>query len=201
MSDKKDYRDEMNERKEDDLEQESKKDFSAGEESQEETKDESSKENEASEKSDASESADELFDEIESLKNSMLRLQADFNNYRNRSEKEKSSLIRNANEGLIIELLPAIDNFNRAFKAADDAGIEPEMIEGFKLIEKDLITTLKSQGLEEIDSDGQMFDPNYHEAVLAEESDKDSGTVLETLKKGYKLNDKVIRASVVKVSK
>lgn len=142
----------------------------------------------------------ESYDEIEDLKNSLLRLQADFSNFRKRSEKEKEDTIKFASEGLITALLPILDNFYRAFDAAQAQGVEGDWLEGFALIQKDLIQVLESKGLEEIEATGQAFDPEYHQAVLTEPSDGESGIVLETLQKGYKLRDKVIRPSIVKVS-
>ena len=143
---------------------------------------------------------DEAPDEIEDLKNSLLRLQADFSNYRKRVDKEKVDTINYANEDLISDLLPVIDDFNRAFVAAENQGTNLELIEGFTMINKNLLSILNSYGLEEIESDGQTFDPNFHQAILTEESEKESGIVLETLQKGYVLNEKVIRPSMVKVS-
>lgn len=145
-------------------------------------------------------SEDHVEDEIEDLKNSLIRLQADFNNYRTRSQKEKAETIKNASADLISEILPVLDNFERAFIAVEEADINPEILEGFKLIEKELINILKAQGLEKIDSDGKEFDPNFHQAVVTEKSDEGSGIILETLQKGYMLNEKVLRPSIVKVS-
>ena len=78
--------------------------------------------------------------------------------------------------------------------------VDEGLIEGFRLIQKDLLNILKNEGLEVIESDGEIFDPNFHEAIATEPSDKEAGTILETLQKGYKFNDKVLRASIVKVS-
>lgn len=147
-----------------------------------------------------SDSESQLDEEIENLKNSLLRLQADFTNYKNRSIKEKSDTIKNATSSLVQDILPVLDNFSRAFIAAEQAGLNPELIEGFKLIQKDLENLLIARGLEEIESDGEIFDPNLHEAVATEPSNEESGIIIETFQKGYKLNDKVIRASIVKVS-
>lgn len=139
-----------------------------------------------------------LNSEIEELKNQLLRLQADFVNYKNRTEREKSNSIILANEGLILKLLPVLDNFNRAFTHVN---IEDETIKGFVMIKEQFESILKTEMVEEIESDGAVFDPNLHNAVMTESKDGvESGIVLETFEKGYKIKDKVIRPSMVKVS-
>ena len=141
---------------------------------------------------------EKLNSEIEELKNQLLRLQADFVNYKNRTEREKSNSIILANEGLILKLLPVLDNFNRAFTHVN---LEDEAITGFVMIKEQFEAILKSEMVEEIESDGAVFDPNLHNAVMTESKDGvDSGIVLETFEKGYKIKDKVIRPSMVKVS-
>jgi grpE len=141
---------------------------------------------------------EKLNSEIEELKNQLLRLQADFVNYKNRTEREKSNSIILANEGLILKLLPVLDNFNRAFTHVN---VEDETVKGFVMIKEQFEAILKSEMVEEIESDGAVFDPNLHNAVMTESKDGvDSGIVLETFEKGYKIKDKVIRPSMVKVS-
>ena len=136
--------------------------------------------------------------EIEELKNQLLRLQADFVNYKNRTEREKSNSIILANEDLILKLLPILDNFNRAFAHAD---LNDKIIKGFVMIKEQFESVLKSEMVEEIESDGAVFDPNLHNAVMTESKEGvKSGIVLETFAKGYKIKDKVIRPSMVKVS-
>lgn len=139
-----------------------------------------------------------LNSEIEELKNQLLRLQADFVNYKNRTEREKSNSIILANEDLILKLLPILDNFNRAFTHAD---LNDKIIKGFVMIKEQFESVLKSEMVEEIESDGAVFDPNLHNAVMTESKEGvKSGIVLETFEKGYKIKDKVIRPSMVKVS-
>ncbi len=139
-----------------------------------------------------------LNSEIEELKNQLLRLQADFVNYKNRTEREKSNSIILANEDLILKLLPILDNFNRAFVHAD---LNDKIIKGFVMIKEQFESVLKSEMVEEIESDGAVFDPNLHNAVMTESKEGvKSGIVLETFEKGYKIKDKVIRPSMVKVS-
>lgn len=139
-------------------------------------------------------------EEIEELKNSLARLQADFINYKNRTEKEKRQSIVLANEGLILKLLPIIDDLERALINAENDNKEG-FYEGINLIHENLLEILKKEGLEQIKSDNEEFDPNYHHAILMEASDDiKSNYIIETFQKGYILNDKVIRPSMVKVS-
>lgn len=137
--------------------------------------------------------------EIEKLRDSLQRLQADFTNYRNRQEKEKKDIYKYASENLIIKLLSVIDNLERALKEAQE---ESPFTKGIELVRDDLMNILKNEGLEMIDSDGQLFDANLHHAVFMEESEKvESEHIIETFQKGYTLNNKVIRPAMVKVSK
>ena len=138
--------------------------------------------------------------ELEEAQNSKLRLQADFDNYKKRVEREKQNLINYAVEGMVSELLPVIDNFERALdvKEADFEGF----YQGVEMIKNQFIEALKSQGLEEIEALDQPFDPNYHNAVSQMESeDHDSDIVVQVFQKGYKIKDKVVRPSMVVVSK
>lgn len=138
--------------------------------------------------------------EIEELKSSLQRLQADFNNYRRRVETEKQTLSTFANEKIMTELLPVLDNFERALGANEDK--EDEFYKGTELIFKQLFDAMKKFGLEEVASDSEAFDPNLHHAVFQEErEDMEPETVIETFQKGYKLSNKVIRPAMVKVSK
>ncbi|NLX61308.1 MAG: nucleotide exchange factor GrpE [Tissierellia bacterium] len=136
---------------------------------------------------------------IEDLNNKLLRLQADFIDYKNRVEREKTSIYANAAEEIILQILPILDNFERALHNMDD---DNTYYEGVKMIYDQLIDVLSKNGLKEIDCENKAFDPNYHHAVLAEEVEgKEEGIIVEVLQKGYMLNDKVIRPSMVKVAK
>lgn len=141
----------------------------------------------------------DVSNDYEDLKNTLVRLQADFNNYRNRVNKEKQSLVKYATEGMITDILSVLDNFDRAL--GPESEDESEYNKGFRLIRKELFDILQKNGLEVIESDGKVFDPNLHNAVVMEESDLGEGIVIETLQTGYKVGDKVIRPSYVKVSK
>lgn len=136
--------------------------------------------------------------ENEELKNQLIRLQADFVNFRNRTEREKSNALIFANEALILKLLPVLDNFNRAF---GHLNVEDDVVKGFVMIKEQLENVLKGEFLEEILSDGEAFDPNVHNAIMTEAREGvESGIVLKTFEKGYKIKEKVIRPSMVKVS-
>ena len=151
------------------------------------------------ESEESEESLEEEKDEsYDSLMNSYMRLQADFENYRNRTEREKSNIINLANEGLILDLLPIIDDLDRVILHGDE---EDEFIQGVSMVRDSFLKILESEGLEMVNADGEIFDPNLHHAVLTEDSNEPENTVIETLQIGYKLNDKVIRPAMVKVSK
>lgn len=144
---------------------------------------------------------EKLLKEKEDLNNSYTRLQADFTNYKKRSEKEKQSIYKYACEELVTELLAVIDNFDRALNV-DDKFKEDSFYQGVRMLYEQLMEILKKIGLEEIEAKDETFDPNFHYAVMQDEAEnKESNTVTEVLQKGYKLKDKVIRPSMVKVSK
>ena len=136
--------------------------------------------------------------EEEALNTKYLRLMADFQNYKRRTEKEKSDIYAFANEKIVSELLNVIDNFERAL----DAGNEGDsFVEGMNLIFKQLQGVLEKAGVVEIEALGHEFDPNFHHAVMTEDSEEyESGKITAVLQKGYLLNDKVIRPSMVKVA-
>lgn len=138
-----------------------------------------------------------LKDANDSLSSSLARLQADFLNYKKRIEKEKSTSVKLANEDLIMKLLPVIDDLERAYNHMESS----EYSEGINIIINNFKEVLKKEGLEEIESDNKPFDHNFHQAILMEENeDVESGNIIETFQKGYVLNGKVIRPSMVKVS-
>lgn len=167
------------------------------EENQEENREDSEEGREAED-----ESEEEILDdnsEIQKLKDSYLRLQADFANYKRRNEKEKQDIYKYASEKLITKLLSVEDNLERALGQGQD---DDPVVQGIMLVQKELMDILKSEGLTEIKSDGQPFDANVHHAVFMEESEEyDTEHVIETFQKGYKLNEKVIRPAMVKVAK
>lgn len=150
-------------------------------------------------RADLQDKVEKLEKEKEEINTQLLRLQADFINYRNRVNKEKESSISYGMETIICEILPVIDNFNRALESEENT--EDNFYKGIKMIEKQLIDVLEKNSVIEIKALGQEFDPNFHHAVVMEESQEHGpNTVVEILQKGYMLKDKVIRPSMVKVS-
>jgi molecular chaperone GrpE len=130
---------------------------------------------------------------------SYLRLAADFDNYRKRVAREHAELTTRANERLVNELLPVLDDLERALEAAAEHE-EAKLEEGVQLVHRSLASLLERHGLKEIDTDG-AFDPHVHEALLAQPAeDAEEGSVLQVLQKGYRLGDKVLRPARVIVA-
>lgn len=127
------------------------------------------------------------------------RAQADFANYKRRTEQEKSDLTRFSNAMLILNLLPVIDDLERALSTVPTALAGLTWFDGLRLIHRKLSSILESQGLEPIEAEGKDFDPNLHEAIM--HADGEEGKVLQELQKGYKLHDRVIRPAMVKVGR
>ncbi len=139
--------------------------------------------------------------ENEELNNKYLRLSADFQNFKKRVEKEKSDIYNYANEKLVLELLPIIDNFDRAFESSSNEGESESLLKGVEMIQQQFLDILIKNGVTEIPALGEPFDHNFHHAVLQENNpDYESNTVIDVFQKGYTLNGKVIRPSMVKVS-
>jgi molecular chaperone GrpE len=130
---------------------------------------------------------------VEELTATLQRLQAEFENFKKRNEKEKAMFIQFANKQLLAQLLPIIDNFERALETNKD--------EGITLIHKELTELLETHGVKVMDTNNTLFDPHKHEAMLQEASDKPVGTILQTLQKGYILGDAVLRPARVKIAK
>jgi molecular chaperone GrpE len=134
---------------------------------------------------------DELFDRLQ-------RLAAEFDNFRKRSARDAAATIERANERLVKELLPVLDDLGRALEAAAEHE-EAELEEGVRLVHRSLADLLAKEGLAEIETEGR-FDPHVHEALLSQPSDADEGAVIEVVQKGYKLGDRVLRPARVVVS-
>lgn len=138
-------------------------------------------------------------EDFNEFKDKYQRLLADFTNYKQREEASKADFKKFAVNNLVEKLLPVLDNFDRALKDQDP---ENGLVKGIVMTRDEMLNILKNEGLEEIPSDGELFDPNVHQAVLAEDSDEvESDHIIETFQKGYKLNNKVIRPAMVKVAK
>ena len=146
------------------------------------------------------EGADELLKENEKLKAEYLFLMAEFDNFRKRTLKEKSELVKNAAESTFKGLLPIVDDLERALKASKDSDAA-SMREGIELIYKKLKTYMEKNGVKEMDPDDKEFDADRHEAISAvpvpDEAQK--GKILDTIEKGYTINDKVLRHAKVVV--
>ncbi len=131
---------------------------------------------------------------------SYLRLAADFDNYRKRVAREQVELTRRANERLLNELLPVLDDLERALEAAAEHE-EAKLEEGVRLVHRSLLGLVERHGLSEIEAEGGAFDPHVHEALLAQPGEgAEQGAVLQVLQKGYRLGDKVLRPARVIVA-
>ena len=134
---------------------------------------------------------------IEELTDTLKRLQAEFENFKKRIDREKIEFARYANAEIIAGMLPVLDSFELALKNTSD---KEKFVDGIKMIYAQLYSMLESEGLKPIKSAGEKFDPYKHEVLMKEESDKPEGTILEEFQKGFLLNDKVLRFSKVKIS-
>jgi molecular chaperone GrpE len=139
--------------------------------------------------------------QVAELKDQYLRKAADFENFRKRMNQEKQSAIDYANQSLLLDIIPIIDDFERAIKSADDSEDFASFHEGVSMIEKRLINDLANKwGLKRYDSANQPFNPEIHEAIMMDKSaDVSEPTVSDDFLKGYMLKDRVVRAAKVKV--
>ena len=136
--------------------------------------------------------------ENEELIETLQRVQAEFDNYRKRAARDQESLVARAGERLVKELLPVLDDLERALEAAESHE-EAKLEEGVKLVHRQFEQILEREGLAPIETDGK-FDPNVHEALLTQPSASDEGSVIEVLQKGYRLGDRVLRPARVVVA-
>jgi molecular chaperone GrpE len=145
--------------------------------------------------------AELLKEQLEEQKNKLLRALADFDNYKKRVAFEHEQFVRFANETLITELLPILDGFGRAMEAAEKINAGEEMVKGLALIKRQLVDVLKKHGVLEIEALGRPYDANVHEAILQKEHEGPEDVIIEEMQKGYTLHGRVIRPSMVIVSK
>jgi molecular chaperone GrpE len=139
--------------------------------------------------------------ELAAANDRALRLQAEMQNLRNRTAREIADERRYAALPVLRDLLPVVDNIDRAIEAAEKAGEAENLLEGFRLVRQQLMTTLTQHQCEPITADGQPFDPNYHQAILQQPSaDVPAGHVMMVTQTGYKLHDRVVRPAQVIVS-
>ena len=136
-------------------------------------------------------------DRAESYLANWQRAEADFINYKQRNQQEREEALRFANSALILSLLPVLDDLERALNSLPPKTAKHSWVEGIKLIERKLKTSLEAQGLAYIEAEGKPFDPHLHEAIRQDKGKE--GIIIEEMQKGYKLYDRVIRASKVVV--
>ena len=141
-------------------------------------------------------------DQVAAMKDQYLRLNADFDNFRKRTLKEKENLASSAKGDFVKALLPVLDNLDLAEKNIKGSTEgEEKILTGYQNMHKQLMEILSSQGLQVVAGVGEPFDPNDHEAIMREENDEmDEDTIIEEFRKGYKIGSSLIRASMVKVS-
>lgn len=141
---------------------------------------------------------DALQRERDELVDTLQRVQAEFDNYRKRAARDQESLVARAAERLVKELLPVLDDLERALEAAE-AHEEAKLEEGVALVARSLAGALRKEGLEEVPTAGK-FDPHIHEALLSQPSEVEEGSVIEVLQKGYRLGDRVLRPARVVIA-
>lgn len=148
----------------------------------------------------ADKKTDELKEKIKELEDAKLRQIAEFQNFRNRTEKEKSQMFDLGSKNVIEKILPVVDNFERGLATVAEEEKNSSFVEGMNKIYKQLMTELDSLGVKPIEAKGTEFNPDFHNAVMQVESDElESGMVAEELLKGYTYKDSVVRHSMVSV--
>lgn len=144
---------------------------------------------------------DKKDEQIEELNDKYQRLFTEFQNFRNRSDKEKTAMFETGAKSIIEKILPVVDNFERGVATLSEEDLESPVGQGMNLIYKQLLQTLEDIGVEAIDAKGKEFDPELHNAVMHEDNDElGENVVSEELQKGYKYRDTVVRHSMVKVA-
>lgn len=145
----------------------------------------------------------ELEEQVQEQKDKYLRLFAEFENYKKRTIKEKLDMLKNASQDTLSSLLPVLDDFDRAKKVADQEGSKENFPEGIQLVYNKLYAIMANKGLTPMDSTGHDFDPEFHEAFteIPAPSEDMKGKVIDTIEKGYFLNEKIIRHAKVVVGK
>ena len=147
------------------------------------------------------EKIEKLEEEAKASEDKYLRLYAEFENFKRRKNKEIETNNVYKSQKVITEILPSLDNLERALQVESDNEEIKSLLKGVEMVYEGLLNVLKSEGVELIETENAQFDPNYHHAVMQEEdSEKESGAILDTFQKGYKLKDRVIRPAMVKVN-
>lgn len=143
----------------------------------------------------------ELQERLEEKENKLLRVQADFENYKRRARLDLEVAEKYRSQRIISDLPLALDNFERALQIDPDNEQTKSLLQGMEMVHRQILEALKNEGVEQIPSVGEQFDPNMHQAVMQVEDEAyESNAVVEELQKGYKLKDRVIRPSMVKVN-
>ncbi|HEY9577674.1 MAG TPA: nucleotide exchange factor GrpE [Pseudobacillus sp.] len=147
------------------------------------------------------EKINELEQKLEEAENRYLRLLADFDNFRRRAQLDREASEKYRAQSLISDLLPLLDNFERALKVEASNEQTKSVLQGMEMVYKGLISALEKEGVEAIESVGKEFDPNFHQAVMTDSNDQyGPNEVIEEFQKGYRLKDRIIRPSMVKVN-
>jgi molecular chaperone GrpE len=149
-------------------------------------------------KAELSERLEQVEAEREEYLADLKRVAAEFENYRKRSMRDQESMVARAHERLVKELLPVLDDLERALEAAAEHE-EAKLEEGVRLVHRELRDALAKEGLVEIETNGR-FDPHVHEALLTQPSAEDEGSIIEVIQKGYRLGDRVVRPARVVIS-
>jgi molecular chaperone GrpE len=139
--------------------------------------------------------------DLEKFRDLALRSQADFENFRKRAAREREEAVRYANAALFERLIPILDNFELGLNAARATAEAKAIVDGMEMVRRQLVDFLQQHGVEVVEAEGKPFDPNVHEAVSQEVSNAvPEGSVVRQLRKGYRLKDRLLRASLVVVS-
>jgi molecular chaperone GrpE len=143
----------------------------------------------------------QLINKLEEADNRYLRLQADFDNFRRRTRLDSESSEKYRAQKLATNMLPAMDNFERALKLEADNEQTKSLLQGMEMVYRSLVDALKSEGIEAIEAVGKEFDPNFHQAVMTDDNEEyGSNIVTEEYQKGYMIKDRVLRPAMVKVN-
>jgi molecular chaperone GrpE len=145
---------------------------------------------------------EQLAEQVAELNERALRQAAELENYKKRTEREKADFFKRANEGLVKDILPVLDNLERALAHARENADLASLLEGMELVRSELLMTLERHGLEAVEALGQPFDPELHEAMMQQENPElDENTVMNEMQKGYLFQGRLLRPAMVVVSK
>lgn len=152
--------------------------------------------------SEAPDGIEQMAEQLAELQDRALRQAAEVENYKKRTEREKAEFFKRANEGLVKDLLPVLDNLERALAHARENADLASLLEGMELVRSELLMTLERHGLETVEAMGQPFDPELHEAMMQQENPElDENTVISEMQKGYLFQGRLLRPAMVVVSK